>query len=143
MLALLMFNEIKKLQENFQSVELQHLYNNKQFGMYLLFSFWTSCLVLEVVTNMKKNVMTIYWKLEFQIFYWIWCLFIAFCRTKCWYKFIKGKYINILPMHADRAHYGVCQKKFFILYVRILNVNSSVSIDTYVWTLKTFHGYYC
>ena len=32
----------------------------------------------------------------------------------CWEKYIKGKYINGLPMHADRAHYGVCRKKCFI-----------------------------
>ena len=60
-----------------------------------------------------------------------------------WEKSIKEKSINILPMHTERAHYGVCRKKCFILYVRILHVNSSVPIDTYVWTLKTFRGYYC
>ena len=29
----------------------------------------------------------------------------------CWEKSIKGKSINGLPMHAERAHYGVCRKK--------------------------------
>ena len=43
-------------------------------------------------------------------------------------------------MHAERVHYGVCQKKCFISYVRISHVNSLVSIDTYVWTLKTLRG---
>ena len=43
-------------------------------------------------------------------------------------------------MHAERAHYGVWQKKCFILYVRFLHVNSLASIDTSVWTLKTFPG---
>ena len=45
----------------------------------------------------------------------------------CW-----EKSINRLPMHAEHAHYGVCRKKYFISYVRILNVNSLVSIDTYI-----------
>ena len=36
-----------------------------------------------------------------------------------WEKSIKGNYINGLPMHAERAHYGVCRKKCFISYVRI------------------------
>ena len=43
-------------------------------------------------------------------------------------------------MHAERAHYGVCRKKFLISYVHISHVKSLVSIDTYVWTLKTFPG---
>ena len=43
-------------------------------------------------------------------------------------------------MHAERAHYGVFQKKCFISYVRISHVNSLASIDTSVWTLKTFPG---
>ena len=50
----------------------------------------------------------------------------------CWEKSVKGKSINGLPMHAERAHYGVFRKKCFILYVRISHVNSLVSIDTYV-----------
>ena len=50
----------------------------------------------------------------------------------CWEKYIKGKSINGLSMHAERAHYGVCRKKCFISYVRISHVNSLVSIDTYV-----------
>ena len=49
----------------------------------------------------------------------------------CWEKSIKGKSINRLPMQAERAHYGVCRKKCFISYVRISQVNSSVSIDGY------------
>ena len=51
---------------------------------------------------------------------------------ECWEKSIKGKSINGPPMHAERAHFGVCWKKCFISYVRISYVNSSVSIDTYV-----------
>ena len=43
-------------------------------------------------------------------------------------------------MHAERAHYGVCRKKCFILYVHISHVNSLASINTYVWTLKTLPG---
>ena len=43
-------------------------------------------------------------------------------------------------MNAKRAHYGVLPKKRFILYMRILHVNSLASIDTSVWTLKTFPG---
>ena len=43
-------------------------------------------------------------------------------------------------MHAERAHYGTCRKKCFIPYVHISNVKSLVSIDAYVWTLKTFPG---
>ena len=58
----------------------------------------------------------------------------------CWEKSINGKYINGLPMHAERAHYDMCRKKCFISYVHILHVNSLESIYTYVWTLKTFPG---
>ena len=29
----------------------------------------------------------------------------------CWEKYINVKSINGLPMHAERAHYGVCRKK--------------------------------
>ena len=60
--------------------------------------------------------------------------------TYCWEKSIGGKSINGLLMHTGRAHYGMCRKKCFILYVRILHVNSLVSIDAYVWTLKTLPG---
>ena len=56
----------------------------------------------------------------------------------CWEKSNKGKSINGLLMHAERARYGVCRKKCFISYVRILYVNGLASIDTSVWTLKTF-----
>ena len=63
-------------------------------------------------------------------------------REIFWEKYIKGKSINGPPMHAERAHYGVFRKKCFILYVHILHVKSLVSIDTYVWTLKTVPGYY-
>ena len=34
---------------------------------------------------------------------------------KCWDKSIKGNSINGLPMHAERAHYGVCRKKCFYI----------------------------
>ena len=60
--------------------------------------------------------------------------------NKCWEKFIKGKSINGLPMHAKSAHYGVCWKSFFISYVHISHVESLASIDTSVWTLNTFPG---
>ena len=77
---------------------------------------------------------------------WVWCvnsIVKAFSSWyMCWEKSIKGKSINGLTMHADRAHYGVCRKNCFISYVRISHVNSSVSVDTYVWTLKMFPGYY-
>ena len=43
-------------------------------------------------------------------------------------------------MHTKRAHCGTCWKKYFMLYVRIFHLNSLVSIDTYVWTLKDFSG---
>ena len=67
----------------------------------------------------------------------------AFCvALRFWEKYITGKSINGLPMHAKRAHFGVFRKKCFISYVCISHVNSSVSIDTYVWTLKTFRAYY-
>ena len=58
----------------------------------------------------------------------------------CWEKYINGKSINGLLMHAERAHYGTFRKKCFISYVRILHVNSLVSIDTLVWNLKTIPG---
>ena len=38
------------------------------------------------------------------------------------------------------AHYGVCRKKCFISDVHISHVKSLASIDTSVWTLKTFPG---
>ena len=60
----------------------------------------------------------------------------------CWEKSIEENPINGLPMNAERAHYRVCRKKCFISYVSISHVNILVSIDTYVWTLKTFPGYY-
>ena len=63
------------------------------------------------------------------------CIIIRF-----WEKYIKGKSINGLPMHAERAHYGVCWKNCFISYVRTFHVKSLSSIDTSVWTLKTFPG---
>ena len=53
-------------------------------------------------------------------------------KDNCWENYIKGKSINGLTMHAECAHYGLFQKKRFISYVRILHVNSLVSIDTYV-----------
>ena len=43
-------------------------------------------------------------------------------------------------MHAERAHYGTFRKNCFISYVHIARVNSLVSIDTFLWTLKTFPG---
>ena len=49
----------------------------------------------------------------------------------------------LLPMHAERAHYGVCRKKLFILYMHISHINSLVSIEAYVRRLKTFPRYYC
>ena len=61
-------------------------------------------------------------------------------QRKCWEKYIKGKYIYGLPMHAERAHYVVCRKKCVLLYVHISHVNSLASIDPYVWTFKTFNG---
>ena len=39
-------------------------------------------------------------------------------------------------MQTERAHYGVFRKKCFIPYVRISHINSLVSIDTFIWTLK-------
>ena len=53
-------------------------------------------------------------------------------RLDFWEKSIKGKSINGLPMHAERAQYGVCRKKCFISYVHISYINSLVSIDTSV-----------
>ena len=53
-------------------------------------------------------------------------------KNKGWEKYIKGKSINGLPMHAEHAYYGLCRKKCFIFYVSILHVYSLVSIDTYV-----------
>ena len=50
----------------------------------------------------------------------------------CWEKYIKGKSINGLPIHAKSVHYGVFRKKFFISYVHISYVNSFASIDTSV-----------
>ena len=38
----------------------------------------------------------------------------SFAIGYCWEKSIKGKSINGQPMHAERAHYGVCRKKCFI-----------------------------
>ena len=58
----------------------------------------------------------------------------------CWGNYFIGNSINRLLMHAKSAHYGTCRKKSFILYVLILHLNSLVSIDTSVWTLKTFPG---
>ena len=58
----------------------------------------------------------------------------------CWEKSINRESINGIIMHTESAQYGTCRKKCFILYVRILHVNSLVSIDTFVWTLKTFPG---
>ena len=43
-------------------------------------------------------------------------------------------------MHAERAHCGMCRKKCFISYVRILHVNILLSIDKFTWTLNTFPG---
>ena len=43
-------------------------------------------------------------------------------------------------MHAERAHYGTCRKKCFILYVHISHVYSLVSIETSISTLKMFLG---
>ena len=53
-------------------------------------------------------------------------------QVVCWEKSIKGKYINGLRMHAERAHYGLCWKKCFISYMHITHANSLASIDTYV-----------
>ena len=58
----------------------------------------------------------------------------------CWEKSINVNSINGLLMHAKRAHYSTFRKKCFISYIRISHVNSSVSIDTSVWTLNTFPG---
>ena len=53
---------------------------------------------------------------------------------------MNGKYINGLLINAEHAHYGTFRNKCFIPYVHISNVNSLVSIDTLVWTLKTVPG---
>ena len=58
----------------------------------------------------------------------------------CWVKSINRKSINGIPMYTKRVHYGTFQKKCFISYVHIFHVNSLVSIDTFVWTLKTLTG---
>ena len=58
----------------------------------------------------------------------------------CWEKSINGKSINRLLMHAERAQYGTFRKKCFISYMHISHVNSLLSINTSVWTLKTFRG---
>ena len=66
------------------------------------------------------------------------CVILKYQYTKmdvngvCWDKYIKGKFINGLPMYVERAHYGVCRKKCFISYVCISHVKSLVSIDTYL-----------
>ena len=65
---------------------------------------------------------------------------LTFYVSWCWENSINGKSINRLLMHAERAHYGMCRKKCFISYVHISHVNSLASIDTPVWTLKTFPG---
>ena len=70
--------------------------------------------------------------------YVYWEMHICISGPICWEKSIKGKSINGLPMHGERAHYGVCRKKCFISYVNISHVNSLASIDKSICTLKTF-----
>ena len=70
---------------------------------------------------------------------YLWGCMFKICWV-CWEKSIKGKSINGLLMHAVRAHYGVCQKKCYILYVRIFHVNSLASSDISAWTVKMFPG---
>ena len=58
----------------------------------------------------------------------------------CWGGSINRKSLDGLLMHTERAHYDTFPKDYFISYMRISHVKRLVSIDTYVWTLKTFPG---
>ena len=60
--------------------------------------------------------------------------------NNCWEKYFNGKNINRLIMHNKRAHYGMCRKTCFISYVQFSHINSLVSINTFVLTLKMFPG---
>ena len=77
-----------------------------------------------------------------MVFFWFaWFSIKSFRWTLCWDKYINRKSIDRLLIHADIAHYiWHIPEEFFIWYVHISHVKSLVSIDTYVWTLKTFPG---
>ena len=115
---------------NFQQIQLQIciIY----YSLFDLIKFHIILYSINLVIFQSVILTRAYFGLGFKLFPLLLKTHKMDSNNYCWEKSIKGKSINRLPIHAERARYGVCRKKCFISYMRILHVNSLVSIDTSV-----------